>query len=247
MHKDDRAEFRKEMLDATQRRAEDSALTEQLLLTQIELTKYSYGYSFTWLGLPIIRFPDDILVYQELVWQIKPDLIIEVGVARGGSVLLSATLQSLIGNGGETVGIDIDIRPHNRMALQEHPSFRNISLLEGDSLSSEIVSQVRERCAKASTVVLVLDGNHTHSHVLEELRTYSSLLPVNSYIVLPDTMIEFYPRNFFSEQRPWNKGNNPFTAMEEFLQGNDNFVIDHEYSNKAAITETKSGYLRRIR
>jgi len=207
-------------------------------------TKYSYN--FTWMGRPIIAYPQDMMAMQELIWQVKPDLIIETGVAHGGSIVYYASLLELIGLDGLVLGIDIDIRQHNRDLIESHPMMKRIQLLEGSSTSQEIVDQVKAIAAKKKTIMVCLDSNHTHDHVLEELKLYASLTSVNSYCVVFDTAVEDMPEDIEWGSRPWGLGNNPKTAVFEFLESNNNFVIDKSIDNKLLISVAPDGYLKRI-
>ncbi|MDR3000511.1 MAG: cephalosporin hydroxylase family protein [Fibromonadaceae bacterium] len=206
--------------------------------------KYKYSYNFQWMGRPIIQLPQDILMMQELIWEIKPDLIIETGVARGGSLVFYASMLELIGERGCVIGIDIDIREHNRREIEKHPMFKNIHLIEGSSISNEVLSQVNDyiKLNNCKKILVALDSNHTHSHVLEELRFYSPFVKKDSYIVVFDTVIEDVQLDF--PDRPWGKGNNPKTAVWEFLKENDRFEIDERIDAKLLISVAPSGYLR---
>jgi cephalosporin hydroxylase len=215
-------------------------------LTQLWFQKASqleYSYHFKWLGLPIIQFPQDVMAIQEIVWDVKPDLIIETGVARGGSLILYASLLELMGNDGQVMGIDIDIRQHNRELIESHPMSKRIELLQGSSVDADIVSEVYKRAATAERVLLVLDSNHTHEHALAEMQCYSDLVQAGSYMIVLDTVIEDMPAEF-SNDRPWGPGDNPKTAVHEFLKTTDRFVIDHAVQDKLQITVGPDGFLK---
>ena len=244
MH-DDHLAFLEWRANQNQLRSENKALTSKLFDIQVELDMYKDAYQFSWLGFPIIRFPDDIVAYQELVWDLNPQKIIEVGVARGGSVILSASILKLLGPSGHVLGVDIDIRKHNRDRIEAHPVADRISLIEGSSVEDSTLVEVKDWLQGSLADIIVLDSNHTHDHVLNELKAYSSLVRVGGYLVLPDTAIEFFPPGYYSD-RDWDKGNNPLTALQEFLAEHQNFAIDTARSTKAAITETPSGYVKRI-
>ena len=211
-----------------------------------ETAEYQYSYNFTWLGRPIIQFPQDIVAVQELIWKVKPDLIIETGIAHGGSLILSASLLELIGGDGRVLGIDIDIRDHNRVEIEKHPMYRRICMIEGSSIDEKIAEQVYVFAKGVKQVMVFLDSMHTHGHVLRELELYSPLVTKGSYLVVFDTIIEDMPDNFFPN-RPWGKGNNPKTAVWEFLNKNDCFEIDKEIENKLLITVAPDGYLKCVR
>lgn len=209
------------------------------------MVKYRYTYNFTWYDRPIIQLPDDVMAVQQIIMSVKPDLIIETGVAHGGSLVLSASMLELLG-GGDVIGIDIDIRPHNRAAIEAHPLFKRITLLEGSSISDEIVAQVHKLAAGKKNVMVFLDSMHTHDHVLKELVAYSPLVSNGSYLVVFDTAIEDVPSESFSD-RPWGVGNNPKTAVWEFLKSNDRFVIDSEIESRLMFTVAPEGYLRCVK
>jgi len=206
---------------------------------------YEYSYHFTWLGRPIIQFPQDILAIQEIIWMVKPDLIIETGIAHGGSLILSASFLELIGK-GEVLGIDIDIRKHNRSEIEKHPMYKRITMIEGSSIDDNIVKKVYQYAKTKKTILVFLDSFHTHEHVLKELKLYSQLVKKGSYIVVFDTVIEDMPKNSF-HKRPWGKGNNPKTAVKTFLKNNKHFKIDKEIQNKLLITSCPDGFLKCVK
>lgn len=211
----------------------------------LQSVKYEYSYHFRWLGIPIIQYPQDIIAYQEIIWNVKPDLIIETGIARGGSLIFSASILEMIGK-GKVVGIDIDIREHNKRAIEKHPLKNRIKMIEGSSIDEKIVKTVHRLARRKKKILLMLDSNHTHDHVLNELRLYSSLVSKNSYIVVFDSVIEDLP-NSLNKNRPWGKSNNPKTAISQFLKENKRFVMDEQIKNKLAISATPYGYLKCIR
>lgn len=209
-----------------------------------ESARHKYTYHYSWMGRPIIQLPQDMLAMQELIWRLKPDLVIECGIAHGGSIIYYASLLELQGH-GEVLGIDRDIRPHNREAIESHPMSKRIRMIEGSSIDLATVEQVRE-IAAGKKVIVVLDSNHTHDHVLEELRLYSPLVSADSYCVVMDTIVEDMPADAFPD-RPWGHGDNPKTAVWQFLKENDSFEIDYEMQNKLLITVAPDGYLRRVK
>lgn len=226
---------------------QDEALKQKSIAWMLHADKYKYTYNFTWLGRPIIKFPNDIVATQQIVWDVKPDLIIETGIAHGGSLILSASLLELIGGPGKVLGIDIDIRSHNRKEIENHPMMKRIEMIEGSSVDEGVINRVRSEVVKAKKVMVFLDSLHTHDHVLKELELYSSMVSVGSYLVLPDTFIEYFPKGYYAHNRPWDVGNNPMTALKAFMGKNDNYEIDRELCNKLMITEAFDGYLKRIR
>jgi len=224
----------------------DGDLKTQAFDLFLKMCRYKYSYNFSWLGRPIIQFPQDIAAIQEIVWRVKPDLIVETGIAHGGSLVLWASLLELIGADGLAVGIDIEIRPHNRSAIAEHPLARRIRMIEGSSIAPHVIEQVRQLAAGRDRAMVVLDSHHTHAHVLEELRHYSPLVRRGSYLIVLDTVVEDMPADFFVE-RPWGPGNNPKTAVWEFLRHTDRFEIDREIEEKLLITVAPDGYLRCVK
>lgn len=206
---------------------------------------YEYSYHFTWLDRPIIQFPQDMITTQEIIWKIKPDLIIETGIARGGSIIFYASLLELIGK-GTVIGIDIDIRKHNREEIERHKMYERIIMLQGSSTSKKIVNQVYKIAKNKRKVMLLLDSTHIENHVLKELELYSPLIKKGSYIVVFDTMVEDMPENSFPN-KPWNKKNNPKTAVRKFLKKNDRFKIDKNIERKLLITSCPSGYLKCVK
>lgn len=244
---DDYLEFRNKNIKNNIERQLDVNLKKKLLQVQIELDRYKFGYTFEWLGIPIIRLPDDIIVFQELVFQVQPKVILEVGVARGGSVILSSSLVELLGNNGRVIGIDIDIRSHNLERIKAHRLYKNITLIEGNILDQGTLEKLKENLKDEKIDVLVLDSNHTHEHVIQELKLLSEFVSLGGYIVLPDTVIEDFPQGYYSKNRPWDVGNNPKTALNEFMSASDKFEIDTYFSTKAALSESPDGYIRKIR
>jgi cephalosporin hydroxylase len=209
-------------------------------------SKYEYSYHFTWLGRPIIQYPQDIIAMQELIWKVKPDLIIETGIAHGGSLIFSASMMELLGGNGHVLGIDIDIREHNRQEIEKHPLFKRITMIEGSSTDSEIIKKVYAFTKGKKKILVVLDSLHTYDHVLKELELYSPLVSSESYLIVFDTIIEDMPDDSFLN-RPWGKWNNPKTAVWEFLKRNDRFVVDKDIENKLLITVAPDGYLKCIK
>ncbi|MDQ0132780.1 cephalosporin hydroxylase [Neorhizobium galegae] len=220
-----------------------------------------YSYNYFWLGRPIIQYPQDMVAMQELIWTVKPDLIIETGIAHGGSLILSASMLALLelseaAEKGEVVdpakpkrkvlGIDIDIRPHNKAAIEAHPMASRIEMIQGSSIAPEIMDQVRKVAAGYSRILISLDSNHTHEHVLEELKLYAQLTSVGSYCVVFDTVVEDLPKELAGD-RPWGPGDNPKTAVFEYLKTHPEFEIDKSIENKLLITVAPDGFLKRLR
>lgn len=213
----------------------------------IDTAPNKYTYNFTWMGRPIIAFPQDMIAMQEIIWEVKPDLIIETGVAHGGSIVYYASLLEMIGGDGLVVGIDIDIRKHNRDLIEQHSMSKRIQLVEGPSTSDEVVNKIREIASTKKKIMVCLDSNHTHDHVLEELNLYAPLVSIDSYCVVFDTGVEDMPADYDWGVRPWGKGNNPKTAVWEYLKTHDEFEIDKKIDNKLLITVASDGYLKRVK
>lgn len=216
----------------------------------LDSARHKYTYNFSWLGRPIIQYPQDMVAMQELIWKVQPDLIIETGIAHGGSLIFSASmleLNALCGGpqDAEVLGLDIDIRTHNREAIEAHPMFKRISMIQGSSIAPEIIEQVKVKAADRRKILVCLDSNHTHNHVLSELEAYAPLTSVGSYCVVFDTLIEDLPDDMFSD-RPWGPGNNPKTAVWEYLKTHPEFAIDKSIQHKLLITVAPDGYLKRI-
>ncbi len=216
-------------------------LSDQWTIRSMEL---KYAYNFSWLGRPIIQHPQDMIAMQELFWKVQPDLLIETGIAHGGSLIYYASLMELLGGNGHVLGIDIDIRKHNRAEIEKHPMFKRITMFEGSSITVEMVERVKKFAGNYRTIMVTLDSNHTHDHVLSELRLYAPFVTPGSYCVVFDTVVEDMPAGSYSD-RPWDKGNNPKTAVWDFLKTNNDFEIDHEIENKLLITVAPDGYLKR--
>jgi cephalosporin hydroxylase len=240
---DDRQAFEEDRRTKAMAMGADAALAAQALALLVAADAYDYSYQWTWLGVPIIQMPPDIVSLQEIVWSRKPQLIIETGVARGGSVIFFASLLQLIGE-GTVVGIDIDIRPHNRHSIESHPLAQRVTLIQGSSTDPVIVDRVREMATGIERVMVVLDSNHTHEHVLDELRAYSEFVTPGQYIVVADTMIENMPPRRH-RSRPWGPGNSPMSAVREFLAADSRYEVDHSVDSKMLLTASPGGFLRR--
>lgn len=238
------ARFQQEKTDRIAAYRADSPMKSLSNDYRNEAIRRDYEYNFTWMGRPIIQFPQDIVAMQELIWQIKPNLIVETGIAHGGSLVFSASMLQLLGGDGIAVGVDIEIRPHNRTAIEEHPMAHRIRMIEGSSIDPEIVQRVKDLAKDRKRILVALDSNHTHDHVLAELRAYHDLVTPGSYLVVFDTVIEDMPADL-SGDRPWKPGDNAKTAVHQFLTENDQFEIDHDLEAKLLLTVAPDGYLRR--
>lgn len=239
----------------------DDKLNQLSLQWATHANARKYSYHFEWQGRPIIQYPQDMLAMQELIWSIKPDLIIETGIAHGGSLIFSASMLALLDMSDaievdekldpkisrrKVLGIDIDIRAHNRTAIEAHPMASRIQMIQGSSIAPAIIEQVRAVAANYSRVLVCLDSNHTHDHVLAELEAYAPLASKGSYCVVFDTVIEDMPKEMFPD-RPWGPGNNPKTAVWEYLKTHPEFEIDKSIQHKLLITVAPDGYLKRVR
>lgn len=253
-------EFEKEVIYRIQENGKNITLQQAGLDFMRMTTLPKYSYNFFWLGRPIIQYPQDMVAMQELIWRIKPDLIIETGIAHGGSLILSASMLSLLDycDAIETgmvldpkaprrrvLGLDIDIRTHNYNAINAHPMANRIDMIEGSSLDPVIISKVHNIAHGYKRVLVCLDSNHTHEHVLAELEAYAPLVSLGSYCVVFDTILEDIPSEMFSD-RPWGAGDNPKTAVWEYLKTHPEFEIDKQMDNKLVISVAPDGYLRRV-
>jgi cephalosporin hydroxylase len=260
-HMDDRMTHEDEVRRNIERQGRDTDLRGLSKIWVREIIPYNYAHNFRHLGRPIIQAPQDIVAVQEIIWEQKPDLIIETGIAHGGSLVLSASMLALLDmadaiekgavfdprqSNRKVVGVDIEIRPHNRLAIETHPMATRIQLVEGSSVAPDIIKQVHEAAAGFKRVMVCLDSNHTHAHVLAELSAYASLVSTNSYCIVFDTGIEDLPAHFYGD-RPWGKGNNPKTAVWEFLRTHPEFEVDKGIEQKLLITSAPDGFLKRVR
>jgi cephalosporin hydroxylase len=242
--------FRQECEEEVQYQGADIVLKDSTSAWLNKANSHKYSYHFEWLGRPIIQYPQDIIAMQELIWSVQPDLIIETGIAHGGSLIFSASMLELNAICGgsqnaEVLGLDIDIRAHNREAIESHPMFKRISMIQGSSIDAEIIKQVKAKALGKEKILVCLDSNHTHDHVLAELEAYAPLTSVDSYCVVFDTIIQDLPNDMFSD-RPWGVGNNPKTAVWEYLKSHPEFEIDKSIQHKLLITVAPDGYLKRV-
>lgn len=236
------------------------ALAEAAQAFLVASAEAKYSYNFSWLGRPIIQYPQDMVAVEEIVWRIKPDLIIETGIAHGGSLVYSASLLALLDmceaiEAGTTldparsrrkvIGVDIDIRKHNRTAIEAHPMKSRIDMIEGSALAPHVIDRVRRAAEGYERVLVCLDSNHTHDHVLAELEAYANLTTIGSYCIVFDTLVEDMPESTYPD-RPWGPGDNPKTAVHQFLRAHPEFVIDQAIQDKLMITVAPDGYLRRV-
>jgi len=260
MKNDANLAFQQEVSDNISKLGENAHLKQLANQFIVDSAPYKYSYNFSWLGRPIIQVPQDMIALQELVWRVKPDLIIETGIAHGGSLILSASLLALldyadaVSNGEvleplqskrKVIGIDIDIRAHNRQAIEAHPMSHMIQMFQGSSIDPALVEQVKQAAAGYQRVLVCLDSNHTHEHVLAELAAYCPLVSSGSYCIVYDTVVEDMPADMFPD-RPWGPGDNPKTAVHAFLKQHPEFVIDKTIESKLLISVAPDGFLRRV-
>jgi cephalosporin hydroxylase len=253
-------EFEKEVYERISAIEKDKALQDAAHNFMQSSTMPKYSYNFFSFGRPIIQYPQDMVAMQELIWQIKPDLIVETGIAHGGSLIMNASMLAMldlcdaIASGKaidpaqskrKVLGIDIDIRAHNREAIEAHPMASRIQMIQGSSIAPEIIAQVQEIVQGYQRVLISLDSNHTHDHVLAELETYAPLTSVGSYCVVFDTIVEDMPADMFPD-RPWGPGDNPKTAVWEYLKTHPEFEIDNSIQHKLLISVAPDGYLKRV-
>lgn len=254
-------EFKRKCKSEIALMGQDECLEKATRTWFLQANTFKYSYHFEWLGRPIIQYPQDMVAMQELIWQVRPDLIIETGIAHGGSLILSASILAMLDmcdaiEGGHQIdprqskrkvlGIDIDIRPHNRAAIEAHPMSSRIQMIQGSSIAAEVIEQVRQVASGYERIMVCLDSNHTHEHVLAELEAYAPLTSVNSYCVVFDTIIEDMPKAMFPD-RPWGPGDNPKTAVTTFVSKNKAFRIDRAIDAKLLISVAPDGYLQRMR
>ncbi len=245
-------------------RIEAMAINKELKDASAEFMRLStapkYSYNFSWCGRPIIQYPQDIIAMQEIIWRVRPDLIIETGIAHGGSLIFSAAMLAQLDmcdaiesgvtfdpqvSARKVVGIDIDIRAHNRQSIMSHPMYSRIQMIEGSSIDPRTISQVHKIANDYNKILVCLDSNHTSDHVLSELHAYAPLTSLDSYCIVFDTIIEEFPENMYPD-RTWGPGNNPKTAVFEYLKTHAEFQIDSAIHNKLLITVAPQGYLRRV-
>lgn len=243
--------FRQETAAEVEAMQADAGLAQSTRDWMDRANAHKYSYHFEWMGRPIIQYPQDIVAMQELIWSVQPDLIIETGIAHGGSLIFTASMLELNAACGgppdaRVLGVDIDIRSHNRAAIESHPMSRRIEMIQGSSIDPAVVRQVQARAAGCRRVLVSLDSNHTHDHVLAELEAYAPLVTPGSWCVVFDTVIEDMPASMFPD-RPWGPGNNPKTAVHAWLPSHPEFVIDPSVQARLQVTVAPDGFLRRTR
>ena len=254
-------DFPKQTSDRISRAANNKSLNLAAQSFMAESILPQYSYNFEWLGRPIIQYPQDVVAMEEIVWRVRPELIIETGIAHGGSLIFSASMLALLDvcdaiqqknsidpsrSARKVLAVDIDIRAHNRAAIEAHPMASRIQMIQGSSIAPEVVDQVKKIAAAYRTVLVCLDSNHTHEHVLGELKAYAPLVTKGSYCVVFDTIVEDLSAEMFTD-RPWGPGDNPKTAVQEFLKSHPEFQTDTSIDHKLLISVAPSGYLKRVR
>jgi cephalosporin hydroxylase len=242
---DDRAVFEHDKRVHATNMANDETLAKRTLDVLVDSDRHNWSYQWSWLGVPIIQMPPDVVATQEIIWDMRPDVIIETGVARGGSLIFYASILELIGK-GRVVGIDIDICPHNRDSIERHPLSRRIDLVQGSSVDSTTLERVKRLIPAGASVMVILDSNHTHAHVLDELRVYGPLVTRGQFLIVADTMVERIPAQAH-RPRPWGPGDNPATALDAYLTECDRFERDAFINAKLLISSSPGGYLRCVR
>ncbi len=242
---DDREEFARNASKNAAALGEDKALFEQSKKLVLGLDKYDYSYLWSWMGVPIIQMPADVLATQEVIWNTKPDIIIETGVARGGSVLFMASILEMMGN-GQVIGVDIDIRAHNRESIESHPMSKRVTLIEGGSVDEDTLAKVRKEIPEGARVMVILDSDHSRDHVLAECRAYGPMVTPDCYLVVADTLVGHLTEDEAPKKRShiWFKGNEPLAAMNDYLAENDRFEIDPVINGKLVLSSSPGGYLR---
>lgn len=242
---DDRLQFEeRKRVDASEM-AVDEALKQKALEVVIESDRHNWSYQWNWMGVPIIQMPPDVIATQEVIWETQPQVVVETGIARGGSLILHASVMEVIGE-GRVIGIDIDIRDHNRQSIESHPLSKRITMFEGSSVDPDLIGRVKTEIAGAERVMAILDSNHTHQHVLDELRLYSPLVTEGQFLIVADTVVEDLPAQKH-RPRPWGPGDNPGTACASFLEETDRFIRDPFVNDKLLITSSPGGYLRCVK
>ncbi|MFY9639671.1 MAG: CmcI family methyltransferase [Rhodomicrobium sp.] len=243
-HPDDREQFQVESRDSALHMGDDSALFEKSKELLVEADKYRYSYLWTWLGAPIIQVPADIVAMQEIIWRSKPDIIVETGIARGGSLIFFASILQLLGK-GKVIGVDIDIRAHNRDTIEKHPMSERITLIEGSSIAAGTLKAVRSEIPDGASVMAVLDSDHSRDHVLSELRAYAPLVTKGQYLIVADTLLGHLDPHQTPTARSkiWYPGDEPLAALHEYLKECDRFVQDEEVNGKMIVSSSPGGYL----
>lgn len=245
-HPDDRQEFLDNIKTKSLALGADKQTFDESIDMLVSLDKYDYSYLWTWMGVPIIQLPADVMATQEVIWATKPDIIIETGVARGGSVLFMASILEVIGK-GQVIGVDIDIRAHNREAIETHPMNKRVTLIEGGSIDDDVLEKIRAEIPEGARVMVVLDSDHSRDHVLAECRAYGELVTPGCYMVVADTSVGYMAADIAPTRRSklWSKGNEPLAALNDYLGESDLFEVDQVLNGKLVLSSSPGGYIRR--
>jgi len=248
MANDDRKEFAETTTAQAIALGGDRSVFDQSTDLITQLDRYDYSYLWTWMGVPIIQMPADIMATQEVIWKTQPDIIIEVGVARGGSVLMMASMLKLIGK-GRVIGVDIDIRPHNRESIESNPVSDRITLIEGGSVDPEILDRVKAEIPDGASVMVVLDSDHSYDHVLKECRAYGPLVTMGQYLIVADTLLGFLSEDQTPKKRShtWLKGNEPLAAAQQYLSESERFEVDEALNGKLVLSSSPQGYCKCVK
>ena len=245
---DDRMKFEEAKREQSVALGNDDQVFEQSLDLITSIDKYDYSYLWSWMGVPIIQMPADVMATQEVIWATKPDVIIETGVARGGSVLFMASLLEMLG-GGKVVGVDIDIRAHNRATIEDHVMSKRVVLIEGGSVDEDTLASVRAQIPKGARVMVVLDSDHSREHVLSECRAYGQMVTEGCYLVVADTLVGHITEDKAPTKRSkiWFKGDEPLSALNDYLAENDRFLVDPVLNGKLVLSSSPGGYLQCVK
>lgn len=246
---DDRAEFEAHKQKQSIALGKDTKAFDKTVDALFAIDEYDYAYLWSWMGVPIIQMPADIMATQEIIWQTKPDIIIEAGVARGGSVIFMASILSMLGNNGKVIGIDIDIRAHNRDTIETHQMAKHITLIEGGSSEVSTVAKVKSLIPDGARVMVVLDSNHTYDHVLSEIKAYAPMITKDCYLVVADTLLGRLPEGKAPQKRAivCELGNEPLTALNDYLKINDRFEVDEALNGRLVLSSSPGGYCKCVK
>ena len=247
-HKDDRADFENHKIAQAKAMGADPEIFDGSVKYMLDLDKYDYSYLWSWMGVPIIQMPADVMATQEVVWDTKPDVIIETGVARGGSVLFMASLLQMLGKpDGKVIGVDIDIRAHNRDSIENHPLSDKVVLIQGGSTDRDVLDKIKAEIPEGARVMVVLDSDHSRDHVLDECRTYGEIVTPGCFLVVADTMIGHVQEKDapVNRSKTWFKGNDPLSALNDYMAENDSFEVDEVLNGKLVLSSSPGGYVRR--
>lgn len=244
--KDDRKEFEEHKVAQSLALGNDEGAFQRSIDVVMDLDRYDYSYLWSWMGVPIIQMPADVMATQEVIWATKPDVIIETGVARGGSILFMASLLEVIGK-GTVIGVDIDIRTHNRDSIEANPMSKRVKLIEGSSVDTKIVDEVKALIPAGASVMVVLDSDHSRDHVLAELRAYGPLVTKGCYMVVADTLVGHLDEERAPKRRSklWYKGDEPLAGLKDYMAESDLFEVDPVLNGKLVISSSPGGYIRR--